>query len=276
MPELPEVETTRQGIIPQVLNQTITSVVVNQYDLRWPIPKTLKVTLTGVTIKEITRRGKYLLFKTCAGTLIIHLGMSGRLLIMPQKHTLAKHEHVNINLANNYTLCYIDPRRFGAILWTKENPHEHKLLKHLGVEPLEREFNGAYLFSQTQKRKTTIKQLIMDSHIVTGVGNIYANEALFLAGINPGLPANSINKKQCDLLVKSIKKILIKAIKKSGTTIRDFATSNGKPGGFQNSLQVYGRTNNPCKKCHTPIKEIRLGQRSTFFCPKCQKVSRLG
>ncbi|MCL5261647.1 MAG: bifunctional DNA-formamidopyrimidine glycosylase/DNA-(apurinic or apyrimidinic site) lyase [Gammaproteobacteria bacterium] len=270
MPELPEVETTRQGIIPKVINQTITSVVINQYDLRWPIPKTLKTALTGATIKQITRRGKYLLFETSSGTLLIHLGMSGRLLIQPKKHTFAKHEHVNIIIANDCALCYIDPRRFGAILWTKENPHEHKLLKHLGVEPLEREFNGTYLFNQTQKHKTTIKQLIMDSHIVTGVGNIYANEALFLAGINGRVPANSINKKRCDLLVKSIKKVLTKAIKMSGTTIRDFATSSGKPGGFQNALQVYGRTNNPCKKCHTPIQELRLGQRSTFFCPKCQ------
>jgi formamidopyrimidine-DNA glycosylase len=270
MPELPEIETTLRGIKPCVLQQKITAVIIKQYRLRFNIPPSLNQELKNQTVLKIIRRGKYLLFSVKTGTLIIHLGMSGRLQICSQEHLFAKHEHVNLLFSNGLALCYIDPRRFGAILWTKNDPLQHSLLKSLGPEPLTKNFSGKYLFEQAKNRKCSVKQFIMNSKTVSGVGNIYANEALFAAGILPYVPVKNISQKRCDILVKKIKGILKKAIANNGTTIRDFATSKGKPGNFQKKLQVYGRANLACKKCKTTLKEMRLGQRSTVFCPNCQ------
>lgn len=270
MPELPEVETILQGIKPFVILQTISNIDIYQNKLRWKIPSNLNSKLKNQTILQLSRRGKYLLFTTQTGTLIIHLGMSGKLFIKPKQHALQKHEHAVFTLNDEHSLSYVDPRRFGAILWTENDPLKHKLLKDLGPEPFSDDFNAEYLYELSKRHKCPIKQLIMNSKIVTGVGNIYANEALFQAEIFPGSVANTITKKQFYTLVEKIKKVLKKAIEKNGTTIHDFATSNGKPGDFQNELKVYGRTNLPCKECKTLIKEIRIGQRSTFYCPKCQ------
>lgn len=271
MPELPEVETVSRGIRPLLLKQKITQIIVRQPKLRWTIPRSLNNDLKQQTIQQVTRRGKYLLLATENGTIIIHLGMSGVLLVQPQQHTWAKHEHVNIILANGYALCFIDPRRFGTILWTTQDPQQHRLLKHLGPEPLTRDFNARYLINAARRHKCTIKQFIMNNHIVVGVGNIYATEALFLAKIHPTTPANQVSAAHLTKLVTTIKQVLKLAIKNSGTTIRDYATSDGKPGNFQHRLYVYGRQNQPCKKCKTILQAIRLGQRNTVFCPSCQK-----
>lgn len=271
MPELPEVETTLRGIKPFVLHQKIRSVVVRHYGLRWPIPRNIQTILTGQTIKTAERRGKYLLFGTTKGTLIIHLGMSGSIRILTTETAAKKHDHVDIVFANKACLRYTDPRRFGAVLWTTENPDLHPLLAHLGPEPLEKTFTGKYLWEQAQQRKTPIKSFIMDSKIVVGVGNIYANEALFAAGIHPKKSAGKITLEQFNALTKAIKKILQAAIKQGGTTLKDFVNTDGKKGYFAVHLQVYGREGKPCIKCGTELKEIRLGQRTTVYCSQCQK-----
>ncbi len=271
MPELPEVETTLRGIKPFVLHQKICSVVVRHYGLRWPIPHDLQAMLTGQTIQSATRRGKYLLFMTAHGTLIIHLGMSGSMRVLTTATPPNKHDHVDLVFANHVCLRYTDPRRFGAFLWTTENPNSHPLLAHLGPEPLEKILTGKYLWEQAQQRKVPIKSFIMDSKIVVGVGNIYANEALFVAGIHPKKSAGKISLIQFNALAKAIKKILQAAIKQGGTTLKDFVGSNGKKGYFKVHLQAYGRGNLPCLVCQNPLKEIRLGQRSTVYCSRCQK-----
>lgn len=271
MPELPEVETTKRGIIPHLIAQSVIEVVVRQHQLRWRIPGNLMIDLPGQRIHDVTRRGKYLLIHVEKGVIIIHLGMSGHLRILPADAIGQKHDHVDILLSNNYMLRYTDPRRFGAVLWTTENPFSHPLLISLGPEPLSKEFTGAYLFQEAQNRKIAVKLFIMDSHNIVGVGNIYANEALFLAGINPAQPVNKISLQKYQLLAQSIKKVLSAAIKSGGTTLRNFFGSEGKPGYFKQKLYVYGRAGEKCKKCESILKEIRLGQRSTVFCPKCQR-----
>jgi formamidopyrimidine-DNA glycosylase len=271
MPELPEIETICRGINPVILKQKTKSVIVRNHKLRWPIPKKLPQILIGQTIQKIKRRGKYILLETKTGTLIIHLGMSGNLQIKPKNHVLAKHEHVNIVFANGLALCYEDPRRFGAILWTDKDPLEHSLLKNLGLEPLDRNFTAKYLFSRSKNRRITVKQFIMDSKVVVGVGNIYASEALFAAKINPLRKANNITLQNYQLLVKKIKEILRSAIKNRGTTFRDHRDSQGKKGSFQNKLKVYGRQGQPCVDCRKILKHKRIGQRATVFCVYCQK-----
>lgn len=271
MPELPEVETTRRGIEPHLLNQTITQVIIRKHQLRWKIPSTLPQHLENKIILKIERRGKYLLLTTTTGTVIIHLGMSGSLRILPKDITATKHDHIDLLLANNFCLRFNDPRRFGCYLWTNEDPLQHSLLKNLGPEPLTAEFNSKYLYQQSRKRKTAIKLFIMDSKIVVGVGNIYANEALFQAGINPKCAAGKITLEQYNKLVKAIKNILQAAIKQGGTTLRNFISSDGKPGYFKQKLKVYGRGGLSCYNCEATLKEVRLGQRSTVFCGKCQK-----
>lgn len=273
MPELPEVETICRGIklSRQILNQKITSVIIRNHKFRLPIQKKLPQILIGQYIQKIKRRGKYILLETKTGTLIIHLGMSGSLQIKPQNHVFAKHEHLNIIFANKFALCYIDPRRFGIILWTNKKPFEHPLLKNLGPEPLSQNFTAKYLFGRAVKSKTSIKQFIMNSKIVVGIGNIYANEALFAAKINPLQKANNIPFERFQLLIKKIKELLHYAIKHGGTTIRDYSDSQGKKGLFQNKLKVYGKKNQFCTNCKTKLKHIRIGQRSTVFCPCCQK-----
>ena len=271
MPELPEVETTRRGIAPHIENNVITEVIVRNRSLRWPIPKGLNNKLKNQKVLSVLRRGKYLLIKTRAGNLIIHLGMSGSLRILPTTRPAEKHDHFELQFKDGSCLRLRDPRRFGAVLWSKDNPLEHKLLTQLGPEPLKKEFHDTYLFEQSRNRKTTVKQFIMDSKIVVGVGNIYASESLFLAGIHPKRLAAKISKQRYLRLTKTIKQVLTEAIKQGGTTLKDFTASDGKPGYFKQQLNVYDRKDEPCLKCKKPIKHITLGQRSTFYCSGCQK-----
>lgn len=271
MPELPEVETTCRGISPHIKNNIITKIVVRNRNLRWPIPTGLNIKLKNQKIISVTRRAKYLLVKTKVGTLIIHLGMSGSLRILPTTEAIEKHDHFEIQFKNGICLRLRDPRRFGSVLWTKNDPLKHKLLINLGPEPLVNEFNAELLFEKSRKRKTSIKQFIMNAKIVVGVGNIYASEALFLSKIHPKRLAGKLSKAQSLLLTKAIKKILKQAIKQGGTTLKDFTASDGKPGYFSQKLKVYNRASEPCFTCKKPIKQITLGQRSTFYCSNCQK-----
>lgn len=271
MPELPEVETTRSGIAPHIENNIITKVIVRNRSLRWPIPNGLNKKLENQKILSVIRRAKYLLLKTKVGTLIIHLGMSGSLRILNTSEPVQKHDHFELQFKDGVCLRLRDPRRFGCVLWTKDDPLKHKLLTNLGPEPLENEFSAELLFEKSRKRKTTIKQFIMDAKIVVGVGNIYASEALFLAGIHPKRLAGKITKQNAKDLTAAIKKILKQAIKQGGTTLKDFKSSDGKPGYFQQKLKVYDRKDEACVSCKKPIKQITLGQRSTFYCSNCQK-----
>lgn len=270
MPELPEVETTLRGIFPHLDQQTITKTIIRKRQLRWRIPSHLEKTLQGQKIIGAERRAKYLLLKTSAGTLIIHLGMSGHLRILGEDSPSGKHDHVDIQFSNHKILRFNDPRRFGAVLWTKENPHEHALLKHLGVEPLSSEFSGEYLRTRAQNRKLPIKSFLMDGKIVTGVGNIYAAEALFEAGISPLASAKSISVERLEILAQVVKRILQDAIKRGGTTLKDFLHSDGKPGYFSHELKVYGRAGLPCVVCGTALKAMQIGQRNTIYCETCQ------
>ena len=270
MPELPEVETTLRGIEPYVLNKTISSIVVRQSSLRWPVPTNLlKKKLINKTFSGIKRRGKYLLLESSKEFLIIHLGMSGSLRISDKNH-IKKHDHIDIVFDEELILRYCDPRRFGCFLWT-DNPENHFLLKNLGPEPLGNSFNGEYLFKLSRKRKTPIKNFIMNSKNVVGVGNIYANEALFKAKIRPTKPAGRVSLKSYEELSNEIVLILKKSINQGGTTLKDFVGSDNKPGYFKQQLEVYGRQGEECKVCSSILKNVNIGQRSSVFCPKCQK-----
>jgi formamidopyrimidine-DNA glycosylase len=271
MPELPEVETICRGIAPHIIGQTINQVLVRQPKLRWPVSKTLAVDLAGLTIRSVTRRAKYLLLVTNGGTLLVHLGMSGSLRIVTTEQEAAKHDHLDIFFTNGTVLRYNDPRRFGAVLWTKEAAIDHKLLKDLGVEPLSEACNGELLFQLSRKRKVPIKSFIMNSHIIVGVGNIYANEALFMAGLLPTRHAGTLDLDDCQRLIECIQVVLRHAIEQGGTTLRDFVNESGKAGYFQQQLRVYGRKNLPCVTCQQPLQEVRLANRSTVFCCVCQK-----
>lgn len=271
MPELPEVETTRIGIASYVLGECITDVIVREPRLRWPVPKQLKKILTGQTVRKLGRRAKYLLFYTERGCMILHLGMSGSLRIVAEDVPPEKHDHIDIIFGSGRYLRLRDPRRFGSIHWTTEDPLQHLLLNRLGPEPLSNGLNGEYLFSKSRKRKQAIKTFIMDSRIVVGIGNIYANEALFTAGIHPKRRAGNVSAGRYAKLADSIKDVLHKALDKGGTTLRDFVNSEGKPGYFRHELQVYDRTGEPCPNCKAIIKSERLGQRSIFYCPGCQR-----
>jgi formamidopyrimidine-DNA glycosylase len=270
MPELPEVETTRRGIEPHVVGKRIKSIIVRQPSLRWPIPNDLSAHIINKKLLDVTRRGKYLLFRFSTGHLVIHLGMSGSLRIVGENETPKKHDHVDIIFSKHCCLRYHDPRRFGAVLWTSENIVEYKLLKNLGPEPLSDEFKADYLFIKSRKRSLDIKAFIMNSSIVVGVGNIYANEALFAAGIRPTKPAGKVTRKKYDLLVEEIKTVLERSILQGGTTLRDFVGSNGKPGYFVQELNVYGRAGLDCKNCNKTLKLIRQSQRATVYCTNCQ------
>jgi formamidopyrimidine-DNA glycosylase len=270
MPELPEVETTRRGIAPHVVGRTVTRVIVRQPQLRWPVTAALAQQTTGERIESVDRRGKYILLGTHSGTLILHLGMSGSLRIVPADSTAMKHDHVDIVLNDQHSLRFRDPRRFGALLWTRGNPRHHPLLASLGPEPLDSDFSGAWLHRQSRHRSAPIKSFVMDSRVVAGVGNIYANEALFLAGIHPKRAAGRLSEQRCRKLADSIRWVLSEAIEHGGTTLRDFVNETGSPGYFQQMLHVYGRTGKSCHQCQRGIRLIRLGQRSTFYCPGCQ------
>lgn len=271
MPELPEVETTLRGIKPHLIAQTVAKVIVRHHQLRWPIPHNLEQILQHQTILDIQRRGKYLLFITDIGTLILHLGMSGRVCILSEFNAAKKHDHVDIFFANQTYLRFTDPRRFGALLWTDEDPHQHPLLINIGPEPLSNEFDGHHLWEHARGRTISVKAYIMNSKIVAGVGNIYATEALFQSCIRPAKSAGKVSLAHYEQLATSIKNILAKAIKKGGTTLKDFRKSDGSPGYFSLELQAYGRCGLPCLRCQTLLKSSQIGQRSTVYCPRCQK-----
>ncbi|MDF1654695.1 MAG: bifunctional DNA-formamidopyrimidine glycosylase/DNA-(apurinic or apyrimidinic site) lyase [Coxiellaceae bacterium] len=271
MPELPEVETTRRGIEPHLIDQRIKQVIVRQPQLRWPIPSDINEIMRQQTVHSVTRRSKYLLINTSNGTLLIHLGMSGSLSIANQQTSLKKHDHVDIITENNTILRYHDPRRFGAILWTNE-PNSHPRLLSLGPEPLSRSFNTQHLYKACQSKSAAIKSVIMNANIVVGVGNIYANEALFHCGIHPLTPAKQLSSEQCRGLCQQIKKTLKKAIAAGGTTLKDFSNAEGKPGYFQQKLWIYGRAGETCHHCKTPIERLTQQQRSSFICTQCQPL----
>ncbi|GLQ33039.1 bifunctional DNA-formamidopyrimidine glycosylase/DNA-(apurinic or apyrimidinic site) lyase [Litoribrevibacter albus] len=274
MPELPEVETSRRGIRPHILNKQVSSVEVRVSKLRWPVPDSLEYQLMGRELLAVNRRAKYLLLEFEHGTLMIHLGMSGSVRVLKEWAEPGKHDHVDISFKDKAgqvcVLRYNDPRKFGAVLWL-EDVESSEQIKHLGPEPLSADFTGYYLHQQAKTRSVAIKQLIMDNKVVVGVGNIYANEALFTAGIRPTLPANKIGYARYQRLVSSIKQVLSQAIAQGGTTLKDFVGGDGKPGYFQQELQVYGRAGLACYVCGTQLEDIRMQGRSTVYCSKCQK-----
>lgn len=270
MPELPEVETTRQGIAPFLVGQRVTRVIVRNPRLRWRVPKGLSTELPGQIIRTITRRAKYLLLATDAGTVIVHLGMSGSLRVVDADRSPEKFDHVDLVLSNGKCLRLRDPRRFGSVLWTQKDPITHRLLAELGPEPLEPDFSSAYLHRVTRGRSRAIRDVLLDSRVVAGIGNIYANEALFSAGIRPTRAAGRLSSADCDKLAAAIRATLKRAIRAGGTTLRDYHASDGEPGYFQLSFKVYGRRHAPCRVCRTPIQLRRLGQRSSFYCRRCQ------
>jgi len=270
MPELPEVETTRRGLLALVESCKIIDCIVRNAQLRQKVPDNIADLLRNASILGLERRAKYLLLNTNRGSLLIHLGMSGSLRVVDQHAGVNKHDHVDIVLDNLRVIRYRDPRRFGLMLWAGSQPYQHPLLQKLGPEPLHAEFDGAYLFRISRKRKTAIKQLIMDSHVVVGVGNIYASEALFLSRIRPGRRAASLTRAQSEALCAAIKQVLQNAIAAGGSSLRDFTQADGNPGYFQQQLLVYGREGESCENCGKKIKCKRIGQRSSFYCPHCQ------
>lgn len=269
MPELPEVEVSRMGISPHLVGQTIKAFVFRTPKLRWEIPQELKQ-LEGQVIRYIRRRAKYLLIETDQGTAIVHLGMSGSLRVLDADLPAAKHDHVDLKLTNGKILRYNDPRRFGAWLWCAPN-ESHAVLGQMGPEPLTEEFNADYVAEKAKGKRVAVKQFIMDNKVVVGVGNIYANESLFKSRIHPTRPAGKLTRKEWQLLVKNIKATLEIAIQQGGTTLKDFAQADGKPGYFAQELLVYGKAGEPCSECGTPLQELKVGQRNTFFCEECQR-----
>ena len=278
MPELPEVETTMRGMSPLV-GSTVTQVVIRYPTLRWPIPSQLPLLLPHTKLRSLTRRAKYILAEFAdaddqlLGTLILHLGMSGRICLLEKNEPAAKHDHFEIHFAGGQLFRLRDPRRFGAVLWVdaKDRVGNHPLIKSLGPEPLQQNFTGDYLYQQMRTRTAPIKTTIMDGHLVVGVGNIYASESLFRARINPKTAANKVSRAKCERLVEEIKSTLAAAIEAGGSSLRDFFGADGNPGYFQQTYFVYGRTEQPCHVCGSPIKQIKQGQRSTFYCPECQR-----
>ena len=269
MPELPEVETSRRGIEPHLVGATILHAVVRNGRLRWPVSEEI-YRLSDQPVLSVQRRAKYLLLELPEGWIIIHLGMSGSLRILPEELPPEKHDHVDLVMSNGKVLRYTDPRRFGAWLWTKEL-EGHNVLAHLGPEPLGDAFSGDYLYEKSRGKRTAVKQWLMDNKVVVGVGNIYASESLFTAGILPDRPAMSLSDEEAQRLAATIKAVLLRSIEQGGTTLRDFLQSDGKPGYFAQELQVYGRAGEPCRACGTPIVSGKHGQRSTFWCPNCQR-----
>jgi formamidopyrimidine-DNA glycosylase len=269
MPELPEVEVTRRGLAPQLAGRVIAGVTVREPRLRWPISAEVHA-LAGRTVRAVHRRGKYLLVDCGDGHLILHLGMSGSLRVLPPDTPAGKHDHFDLLLGDRL-LRLRDPRRFGAVLWTAGDTRTHPLLAHLGVEPLTRALDGARLHALTRGRRTPIKLLLMDAHLIVGVGNIYASESLFGAGVDPRMKAHRLSPEKARRLVASIKRTLRKAIRAGGSTLRDFVGADGNPGYFQQRYWVYDREGLPCRRCGTPVRRVVQGQRSTFFCPRCQR-----
>jgi len=270
MPELPEVETTKLGLEKLIVGCKVLACEVRNPKLRLEVPANLEELLRNATILNLSRRSKYLLINTDRGTVLIHLGMSGSLRVVDHNYAPSKHDHLDFVLNCNKSLRYRDPRRFGLIIWAGTQALNHPLLVKLGPEPLQAEFNAEYLYAVSRHRKTTIKQLLMDSQIVAGVGNIYANEALFQSNIRPGRQATSLSRAQCLALSESVKQILTRAIAAGGSSLRDFTQADGNPGYFQQQHLVYARAGEPCRTCGQVIKAKRIGQRSSFYCPHCQ------
>ncbi|MEM9254398.1 MAG: bifunctional DNA-formamidopyrimidine glycosylase/DNA-(apurinic or apyrimidinic site) lyase [Pseudomonadota bacterium] len=270
MPELPEVETTRRGVEPHCLGRKVQRVIVRDPRLRWPVPGDLAAHLEGQQIRGVDRRAKYLLFQTARGTLQVHLGMSGSLRVVMPGEELQSHDHIDLVMEGSTILRYNDPRRFGSFHWLM--PGEPRpLLDHLGPEPLSDDFDGHYLYRLSRGRRVAVKSFIMDAKVVVGVGNIYANEALFHAGIHPGRPAGRVAEGRFEGLAEQIKLVLTTAIDQGGTTLRDFVGGDGRPGYFAQKLFVYGRGGETCKRCERALKEVRIGQRSTVYCVTCQR-----
>jgi formamidopyrimidine-DNA glycosylase len=269
MPELPEVETTCRGVAPSVTGRRVTGWQLREPRLRWPV--VLPDSLRGQAVERVFRRAKYLIMRTAQGSIIVHLGMSGSLRVVRIRAPAARHDHVDLEFDDEVTLRLTDPRRFGSIHYQPGDWAAHWLLRDLGVEPLAAEFDGAYLHRQLRGRRVAIKQLLMDARIVVGVGNIYANEALFRAGIRPGIAAGRLSRARCDALVLAVREVLTAAIAEGGTTLRDFVDGDGHPGYFGQALQVYGRDGQPCYRCASRLKGRRLGQRATVYCPNCQR-----
>ncbi len=269
MPELPEVETSRRGIAPHVVGETVSRVVVRDRRLRWPVPTELDREMPGTTIRSVGRRAKYLLIETDAGTAIMHLGMSGHVYVIDAGAPGGVHDHVDIEFASGKALRLTDPRRFGSLHWSTA-PLEHHLLRRLGPEPLGDQFSGEYLYARSRGRRVAVKNFIMNARVVVGVGNIYASESLFHAGINPKRPAGRIALARYDRLARAIRAVLERAIRAGGTTLRDFYGGSGESGYFQQELDVYGRAGEPCRVCDTPVTSVVIGQRNTFYCKHCQ------
>lgn len=269
MPELPEVEVCRLGISPHIIDQTVSDVVIRNGSLRWPIPDEVN-TAIGLPVLKVERRSKYLLIRFSAGTLLLHLGMSGTVRVIENSTPVAKHDHFDLVFQHGKALRLNDPRRFGAVLWLANDKDELGLLSKLGPEPLSDDFFDGYLFTKARKRKVPIKTFLMNNQVVVGVGNIYANEALFQAGILPTTKACDINEQRLNTLTRIIKQVLSAAIEQGGTTLKDFTQADGRPGYFAQSLKVYGRAGQKCLTCKTTLEEIRQSNRSSVFCPSCQ------
>jgi len=271
VPELPEVETTRRGIEPHVLGRRVVALAVHDPRLRWRVESSMPAAVAGQRVSGVRRRAKYLLIDLERGSLLLHLGMSGSLRVMPGDTPRLTHDHVDLLLDSGQTLRFNDPRRFGSLHWLTEDPALHPLLRDLAPEPLGDGFDAAYLHRVTRGRRVAIKQLVMNSQLVVGVGNIYASEALFRAGVRPGRAARSLTRDECARLVKAIRAVLAMAIRFGGTTLRDYVGADGKPGYFRRKLYVYERGGEPCRRCGTPIRQLVQGQRSTYYCPSCQR-----
>ncbi len=270
MPELPEVETTVRGIAPHLVGRRVIELIVRQPRLRWPIPAALRHALPGQKIENVERRAKYILAHTATGSALLHLGMSGSLRILRADAAPGPHDHVDWRLSSGRILRFTDPRRFGCMLWQKPGA-THPLLTGLGPEPLAEDFDGDHLWRASRGRSAPVKSFLMDQHVVVGVGNIYAAEALFAAGIHPQRAAGAVSRARYARLAQQVKRILAHAITRGGTTLRDFLAPDGAPGYFEQELFVYGRADEPCKVCGTTIRAVVLGQRNTFYCPRCQR-----
>ncbi|MDE2305711.1 MAG: bifunctional DNA-formamidopyrimidine glycosylase/DNA-(apurinic or apyrimidinic site) lyase [Gammaproteobacteria bacterium] len=271
MPELPEVETTRRGIAPALLGHRVLELKVRERRLRWPIPALIESALRGQIVRSVDRRAKYLLIGCDSGTAIVHLGMSGSLRVLDCDAPPRTHDHWDLCLETGQCVRYHDPRRFGSLLFTRQDPDRHRLLAVLAPEPLSEAFDGAYLYAASRGRSVAVKALLMNSRIVVGVGNIYASEALFRAGVPPTLPAGRLTRERAAALAAAVKQVLAEAIRIGGTTLRDYVDATGEPGYFRQELNVYERAGQPCRRCATPIRRRELAQRSTYWCPRCQR-----
>jgi len=271
MPELPEVETTRRGLVPLAVGRRVVATTIYDRRLRWPVPRALEKNLTGRVIEGVDRRSKYLLFRVGHETLLVHFGMTGSLQAFTRVPPRTAHDHFDIVLDSGITLRYRDPRRFGALLWLKAPAEAHPLLASLGPEPFDPACDARYLWGATRRRKTAIKLALMDNGLLTGVGNIDANEALVRAGIRPTTPAHRLSLARLARLIDAVRRTLEDAIAKGGSTLRDYVDSGGEPGYFQLEYSVYGREGLPCRVCGSAIKSLRQGGRATSYCPHCQR-----